>query len=188
MRLCLKGPVIDNCFSVSLAKKKKVLACIPMLNAWVCWVLLPFIGFFFFFPDLFDVLGKKKRVSNPFHRTISFFRSLLNTQHDVSIIIFGETADCSAHKNTINFPPDKHLAPVLTFPDFSARFSSCSSSSCLLCLKWPRQFRLLRSLQPQAAGWEVTGLSMKGLGHTPGLSAATLLQAVVEKGRPGAWG
>lgn len=182
-------PVIDNRFSVSLAKKKKVLACIPILNAWVCWVLLPFIVlFFFFFPDLFDVLGEKKRVSNPFHHTISFFRSLLNTQNDVSIIIFGEMADCSAHKNTINFPPDKHLAPVLTFPDFSARFFSCSSSSCLLCLKWPRQFRLPRSLQPQAAGLEVTSLSMKGLGHAPELSAAILLQVLVERGGPGAWG
>ena len=49
MRLCLKVPVIDNRFSVSLAKKKKVLACIPILNAWVCWVLLPFIVFVFVF-------------------------------------------------------------------------------------------------------------------------------------------
>lgn len=58
-----------------------------------------------------------------------FFRCLLNAQHDVSIIIFRETADCSVHKNTINFPLDKRLAPVLTFADFSAGFASCTDSS-----------------------------------------------------------
>ena len=146
------APVIDHYFSVSSAKKKKSPSLRTAVNARVWSVLRPLTVF----PDLLlSVLGEKC----PIHSTARFSspRSLLNAQHDVSFITFRETADRSVHKNTISVPLDKHLAPVLTFPDFSFGFSSCSDCSYLLCLERPGQLCLRKQW-----GWEATAELLKG--------------------------
>lgn len=131
--------------------------------------------------------NEKKKKKFPINAaTVSFFRSLLNAQHDVSIIIFGETADCSAHKRTANFPLDKHLAPVLT-----AQISQLGSlpapapPGCCICSGRGRSGSRIHQLH--AAGWEMTVLSVKELGtHAAVLSRPP--QPLVEDSGPGGLG
>lgn len=146
------APVIDHYFSVSSAKKKKK----PFpAHRGGCSGLVSIAASDSLSRPIIVCAGEKC----PIHSTARFFspRSLLNAQHDVSFITFRETADRSVHKNTINVPLDKHLAPVLTFPDFSFGFSSCSDCSYLLCLERPGQLCLRKQW-----GWEATAELLKG--------------------------